>query len=258
MSNKTAAEQSQNLEDYVTVDHACVTVMPLLVSQLEIANQQLADGVNTLIEGFMQLSRTLNEVDTNTFGSSFPDSINQRVQRIHRFTDDLIQVSERMHLTTVTEATKEENKGIRQNMNKIVMRTLDLQQLASEIRKEAVDVVEELEIGSEALMDNPDMTAGDAKLLKTFLGLQAEINKMIVAFQFQDRVSQIMTAVINASKDLIDYINEARAQNHDVDNVIFVNLSEMIQRVESYYVSKEQYELTGDHKDDTSDDIELF
>lgn len=251
------AQAKQDLESYVTVDHACIEVLPLLVSQLEIANQQLADGVNTLIEGFMLLSRQMNEVDPHSLGN-ISEAIDTKVQRIHRFTEDLIQAGERMHITSIEEATKDDNQKARQSMNRIVLRTLDVQQLAGEIRKEAGDVVKEIESLSQELETQQNGSEQDTRLLKTFMEIQMELNKMIVAFQFQDRVTQIISAVTNATKDLIDYITEARAHHESEQTPVVVNISEMKQRIEAYYISPEQYELKGEHKDDTSDDIELF
>lgn len=254
----TDAQPIQGLQDYVTLDKACVEILPLLVSQLEIANQQLSDGVNTLIEGFMQLSAKMNEIDTQRLGSKISSTLENKLLRMHRFTDDLVQAGERIHTTTISEATKEENQNARSGINRIVIRTLDVQQLAGEIRKEACGIIEELEAASVITGQNADDNANDTQLLKQFMELQMEINKMIVAFQFQDRVTQIISAVTNGTKDIIDYIVEAQHQVEATEGAIYVNRLEMKKRVENYYISAEQYRLTGEHKDDTSDDIELF
>jgi hypothetical protein len=104
----------------------------------------------------------------------------------------------------------------------------------------------------------PENQSLSMDLVNIFLQMQVEINKMVVAFQFQDRVSQIVSSVINALKDLNDYIQEAGEHAKQAGTEIFVNLAEILDRVERYYISQEQYELTGEKKDETSNDIELF
>lgn len=252
------AEQNNNspLDDYVTLDEATTHVFPLLLSQLEIANQQLADGVDTLIQGFTWMSERLNELDKKAMGIKIPDSMRKQIERIHRFTADLTQAGNNVHDTSVAEALRDEYNEERYNINRIVIRTLDMQKLSCDIREQAEAIVKELEEGSHTIIERGIDGEADAELIKTVLELQMEVNRMVVAFQFQDRVFQILSAVINAMKDVTDYITEVRSTSEEPHP--FVSLSEMLAHVERYYISAEQYELKGEHKDDTSDDIELF
>ncbi|MDH5544089.1 MAG: hypothetical protein OEZ43_00765 [Gammaproteobacteria bacterium] len=256
MSEPAPVLNTDDTSDLVTMDQACIHVFPLLVAQLEIANQQLADGVDTLITGFTYLAQKFNDVDPSTLEKQIPTEMRQKLQRIHRFTEDLIHAGHRIHNTTVEEVTKDENNKLRRNINRIVLKTLDIQQLSAEIREQAGNVINELEDVRDELVNDADDS--NPHLLKTFMELQMELNKMVVAFQFQDRVFQIISAVTNAMKDLSEFLQKARSQQSGGNNETLVSLTETVRHVERYYISKEQYELKGDKKDETSDDIELF
>ena len=249
---------TQSLQDYVTIDHACIQVFPLLIGQLEIANQQLADGVDTLINGFTYLAQKMNDIDPASLGANISVEMANKLQKIHRFTNDLIEAGQHIHVTSIKEVTKETDSKLRCDINRIVLKTLDIQQLSGEIREQANHVIQELEHDSEKVIQEQLDNSNDPQLLKTFMELQVEINKMVIAFQFQDKVFQIINAVTNAMKDLQDFLAEARNSHDTRESEVYVSLSETMQHVERYYISPEQYELKGEKKDDTSDDIELF
>lgn len=256
----TVEEAQANLGSYVGIDEACGHIFPLLINQLEIANQQLGDGVSTLIEGFNYLAQTMAEVNPEKLAGQIPDELVLRISKLQRFTEDLIQIGEQIHSTTVSEAAERSNDENRKNLHRIVLRTLNMQQVASDVHAQASQIAQEIDSTQDELieMQTPDNQSLTMDLVKIFMHMQVEINKMVIAFQFQDRVSQIVSSVINAMKDLNDYIREAGEHAKLEGTEIYVNLSEITEHVERYYVSKEQYELRGEHKDDTSDDIELF
>lgn len=261
MGQVNTIEQDQaKLTTYVGIDEAFAKVFPLLIDQLEIANQQLADGVDTLINGFNYLAQTMSHIDPHALSGQLPEEIVQKISKMQRFSDDLIQMGEKVHSTTVNEATQRQDSDSRHNLNRIVLRTLNMQQMAADISKQAKLISDEIDTTQNALIEQqtPENQAASINLVKTFLHLQVELNKMVIGFQFQDRVTQIIGSVINSLKDLNDYVQEAGEHAKQEGTDIFVNLAEIVSHVERYYISKEQYELTGEHKDDTSDDIELF
>lgn len=269
---KITATQA-GLNNYVTVDVACVSVFPLLINQLEIVNSQLEDGVSSLVSGFSLLAKSLNLVNTVLNGQSFSDSgqpiesasagehsFERKLERIKRFSDDLLEVGESIHVSATTEAVQQvlsdAGKAQTKHVQRIILRTLNMQQLASEIGAQAAGVVNDIKIMSGAVSnsDHPEKV----QLQNLFMEMQMEVNKMVIAFQFQDRVSQIISAVMNSMKDLLDYIREAGAQARLDETDVYVNLAEIMNRVEKYYVSKEQYEMTGESNSQGSDDIILF
>jgi hypothetical protein len=256
----TVERTQANLGSYVGIDEACAHVFPLLIDQLEIANQQLGDGVETLIEGFNYLAQTMSEVNPEKLAGQIPDEALNRISKLQRFTKDLIQIGEQIHNTTVSEATERSNDANRKNLHRIVLRTLNMQQVAADVHAQADQLAKEIDATQNELIEQytPESQSLTMDLVRVFMHMQVEINKMVVAFQFQDRVSQIISSVINSMKDLADYIREAGEHAKQEGTDIFVNLAEIIEHVERYYVSKEQYDLRGDHKDNTSDDIELF
>jgi len=261
MGQSENAQTAPNLGDYVGIDIACAQIFPLLINQLEIANQQLADGVSTLIEGFNYLAQTLSDINTDNLEGNIPDELEGKLSKLQRFTKDLIHIGEQIHTTTVCEATERSNDENRKNLHRIVLRTLDMQHVAADLHTQANHIANEIEDTQKILLEQ-DAQGGNQRaamdLVTTLTHLQIELNKMVIAFQFQDRVSQIVSSVINAMKDLADYVREAGEQASQEGTEVIVNLTEIINHVERYYVSKEQYELRGEHKDDTSDDIELF
>ncbi|MDH5544087.1 MAG: hypothetical protein OEZ43_00755 [Gammaproteobacteria bacterium] len=254
-----AVPVNTGLHSFLAIDEACVAIFPLLIEQLEIANHQLTDGIDALTRGFGCLAQTLNLIEPSQLGHNLPHDIIQKIQKVQRYTHDLIKAGESIHETTAREAINNHSKDSAQNIKRIIIRTLNMQVLAQDVRNEADNLIKELEKAQEGLLfdENTDVKQ-KATAIKMLIEMRMEINKMIVAFQFQDRVSQIINAVINSMKDLTDYISDAgtQARNEGID--AYVDIGEMRRRVEQYCISKEQYELMGRKSSDTSDDIILF
>ncbi len=250
---------AEALNNYVTLDKACIRIFPLLVEQLEIANQQLDEGVNALLQGFSYLASAMSSIDPADLDGDLSSDIVKRINNIQRFTQNLIKTGESIHQITVNESVEHQGPEKSANSQYSEVRTLNIQRLAADVKHEADTIIKELEAAQNALLDDASpLEKKRLAMVKTLIEMQMEVNKMIVAFQFQDRVSQIVNAVINSMQDLTEYVSDTD-NNIQVDGADrLVNLAAMIERVECHYISKEQYELTGDHKDDGSDDIVLF
>lgn len=259
MHMQTNNKIEEALNNYVTLDKACIKIFPLLMEQLEIANQQLDEGVNALLQGFNSLASAMSSIDPADLDGDLSSDIVKRINNIQRFTQNLIKTGESIHQITVNESVESQDLKKSANSQHSKVRTLNIQRLAADVKNEADTIIKELEAAQNALLDDASpLEKKRLAMVKTLIEMQMEVNKMIVAFQFQDRVSQIINAVINSMKDLTEYVSVAdnHVQVDDVDGL--VNLAEVIECVERHYISKEQYKLTGDHKDDGSDDIVLF
>ncbi|MDH5731926.1 MAG: hypothetical protein OEZ58_23325 [Gammaproteobacteria bacterium] len=250
-SNSENAKTQLNLNHYVSVDEACLNIFPMLIKQLEIVNSQMQDGVSALVGGFAVLAKSIDLVNSTLngkrIGADDDHSFEQKLEKVKRFTDDLVQAGEAIHQSATSDVTERilvnADQEQTQHIHRIILRTLGIQQLSSEIHNQAHDIIHDIKTmsGDITHSDHPQKQA----LQNIFIDMQTEVHKMIVAFQFQDRVSQIIHGVLCSMRDFTDYIREASARARMDDSELFVNLSELVDLVEKYYISKEQYQLSN-------------
>ena len=249
----------QSISYGVPFDEACASIFPLLIAQLETVDRQLIEGVATLIEGFSALSMSIGSLDLSFQNESqeSPAQIGKArdlLARIDRFATDLLAVGDNIHDTIVDNATDENiSPATNKHMSRVILHALGAQHTASEIRYQAVEVSELIdELANQSVLTR---SVDDIKMISD---LQVEVNKMIVAFQFQDRVCQIIHSVINSVKDLGDYIREASMTARLDGREPLLNIAEMRERIESYYISKEQHEMGSSGGETSTQDITFF
>ena len=258
------------ISQYVSIDKACSVMFPMLITQLESVNTQLEDGVSSLIGGFAGLSKSIRHlesvfeesVEVGMEHSGGPMStVQEQMARIKRFSDDLVDLGEKIQNAAVNEAVQANDvvQGDldKKNMSRVILATLDVQLTATEIKSQASVAINAMTTLSKLLLEN----GIDEKLvnnLQMINEMQLQVNQMLVAFQFQDRVCQIINSVINSMKDLDDYVSEASVQARYDGTEVFLNLAEIKARIESHYVSREQYAMTSPTHVDDGRDVILF
>ncbi|MET0064854.1 MAG: methyl-accepting chemotaxis protein [Candidatus Thiodiazotropha sp.] len=107
-------------------------------------------------------------------------------------------------------------------------------------------VIDDLNQRTQAAEENERMLLEHAHLIQT------EIQQMLVSFQFQDRVSQILHQVTDSFENIVTLIErrkDQRGQNHPVDNL---DITQLLDAVKQTYTTTEQ--LRNHEGDDSVSD----
>ena len=71
--------------------------------------------------------------------------------------------------------------------------------------------------------------------------IKNEISNILVSFQFQDRVSQILNKVKNDMSTMVDSVNRSQSQRHENNNLIPVDYEIQLQDMQDSYTTDEQH-----------------
>jgi len=93
--------------------------------------------------------------------------------------------------------------------------------------------------------------------------IRDQISNVLVSFQFQDRVSQILNKVLNDMNAMVDNVNHSQSQRLDGKLLSPVNFEEQIQQMQESYTTEEQHYMHNNSQvhggpDTAESDLTLF
>jgi len=93
--------------------------------------------------------------------------------------------------------------------------------------------------------------------------IKNQISNVLVSFQFQDRVSQILNKVLDDMGGMVEQVNDSQAQRQHDDVVMPLDYESQLQNMQSNYTTEEQHHNhTAQHAhrgpDNTESDLVLF
>jgi len=93
--------------------------------------------------------------------------------------------------------------------------------------------------------------------------IRDQISNVLVSFQFQDRVSQILNKVLNDMNAIVENVNGSQSQRLDRKVLTPVNFEEQIQQMQDSYTTDEQHYMHNNSQvhsgpDTTETDLTLF
>jgi len=93
--------------------------------------------------------------------------------------------------------------------------------------------------------------------------IRDQISNVLVSFQFQDRVSQILNKVLNDMNTMVENVNGSQSQRLDAKVLTPVNFEEQIAQMKNCYTTEEQHYMHNNQQvhggpDTTESDLTLF
>ncbi len=93
--------------------------------------------------------------------------------------------------------------------------------------------------------------------------IRDQISNVLVSFQFQDRVSQILNKVLNDMNTMVENVNGSQSQRLDAKVLTPVNFEEQIAQMKNCYTTEEQHYMHNTSQvhggpDTTDSDLTLF
>ncbi len=93
--------------------------------------------------------------------------------------------------------------------------------------------------------------------------IRDQISNVLVSFQFQDRVSQILNKVLNDMNTMVENVNSSQSQRLDAKVLTPVNFKEQITQMQNCYTTEEQHYMHNNSQvhggpDTTESDLTLF
>ncbi len=93
--------------------------------------------------------------------------------------------------------------------------------------------------------------------------IRDQISNVLVSFQFQDRVSQILNKVLNDMNTMVENVNSSQSQRMDNKKLSPVNFEEQVQKMKDSYTTEEQHYMHNNSKvhngpDTAETDLTLF
>lgn len=93
--------------------------------------------------------------------------------------------------------------------------------------------------------------------------IRDQISNVLVSFQFQDRVSQILNKVLNDMSTMVENVNDVQSQRLERNILAPVDFEEQIQQMQNCYTTEEQHYMHNNTQihsgpDNTETDLTLF
>ena len=208
--------------------------------------------------------------------SESASTIKNKFDRIAKFSKELTQIGEHSNMLAVEtyKILQEGNTGQAAPANiptKLIFRSMETMQIGADLNKLLVelgqdidDVFQQANEMSEAQNSTLSMVEKRLHLLSRQFNyiaaeekaisdeeireIRDEINNILVSFQFQDKVCQIMDSVNKSIQSIMHYVNESTDSSSQDQQLSIEKLKSLI---EASYISEEQYEEEKNKGGDT-------
>ena len=241
-------------------------------SPIEIVHQEYKSTLDDMLQRQTELSESVLRIQ-------------HQFSRISRYNEDLVSIGEQNNLLAIKAYSQmnqtDKKPGQPQPAidagipTKIIMRSIQTLQIAQDIGTQMQQAKKEI---ANIIVQVQAMAAGQQstfalveRLIRTMASniqqpashnaasgismtdsIQQDLNTILVSFQFQDKVCQIMNSVTNSMNDFMQFVNQTCTNESGTNSIDLDKLKKML---EANYITGEQF---GDDKPAGNDDVIFF
>ena len=236
-------ESSLSLEDRLLSEVQGLSAQTSELNEMAGAVGQIADQINLLA-----LNAAIEAARAGEHGRGFA-VVADEVRKLASMSADTGQkMIEKV--TNIVEAVNDTQKQAEDSINHNRTVVDDGKTTIDSVFARLQDTIETLQDDSSSLRSSSE-------------DIRDQISNVLVSFQFQDRVSQILNKVLNDMNTMVENVSSSQSQRMDNKTLSPVNFEEQVQQMKDSYTTEEQHYMHNNSQvhngpDTAETDLTLF
>ncbi len=236
-------ESSLSLEDRLLSEVQGLSAQTSELNEMAGAVGQIADQINLLA-----LNAAIEAARAGEHGRGFA-VVADEVRKLASMSADTGQkMIEKV--TNIVEAVNDTQKQAEDSINHNRTVVDDGKTTIDSVFARLQDTIETLQDDSSSLRSSSE-------------DIRDQISNVLVSFQFQDRVSQILNKVLNDMNTMVENVSSSQSQRMDNKTLSPVNFEEQVQQMKASYTTEEQHYMHNNSQvhngpDTAETDLTLF